>query len=931
LGGGLYPVNKVSVSIDIDEGGKATAKIKGLNTDLETFAAGAAKTAAQGAQGFAQVEREAQRLRESLNQNETALHNLARQYDQIAAKSKNAFNAGLAHEGARQAREQAARVSGFSNEFAFGDVPPQRFQQIKEGAGQAREVVGNLRVGVAALRDELGKEPEGASGGGHSKLFNITQAIIYRDLIRGVISEVKNFTVASIAASIAESEGNRALEASATRAGLSYTSIGQKVEGFARLVRTSTTEASHILADLIRLAERAGRQGDIDLIARRFADLAASRGLNASQLGSLTESLLGGGNESLNRLGIGSGKLDENFAKKIGVPTEALDQRQKAQAALNAVLEEGMSVEGEALKQSQSVAGQLDATRASYENLTLKVGDAVTNSIEFKDALDLVSGSLGNLVTSHDEARRELAKGLRTPEQIAQAERDSEGRQAFNFFKGTASAVFSGGFTNRDTLKLLFGQTSLADFQTNARGTLDAIFNPGQRQYEARVEQLRQLQKDIAEQEAKAAQYKPQPDNTAAQAAQEYKKAFDQAKLLDPSFEKLVKLQELQRKLPDLISGGAFKANEGESATQQTAAALKQIEESYKSLRLEARALIEELSFKASGDNQFIKILNESDKRIEYIRDHFKSFGSEFVEQMVRMQQAVTATDLTLARFDANQTALKYRQEARRLREPFLGLTGPEERGLDVLKAQTAAAVNIPKLNLEADRLLPSRQFETALKVYLDNRRTFDQQLRELQRLQSFAGGQYGRASNKVVDEQILALTGQLDQRILARSPDPIVRVARDARYGALKRSSTGYEEDIREAIERARAGERLQHDAREQLRLLQTSQLPQDEAVKRFLSITGQLSDKELTGDLRLGRARVLDVASQRESAKEQAAEATRKTLDGVLKKLDGLLTEKGLKIDGDGGSVAIQVSDRSDSASVSVLGPGYAPGFRE
>ncbi|MGA9995634.1 MAG: hypothetical protein WBP93_09480, partial [Pyrinomonadaceae bacterium] len=156
-----------------------------------------------------------------------------------------------------------------------------------------------------------------------------------------------------------------------------------------------------------------------------------------------------------------------------------------------------------------------------------------------------------------------------------------------------------------------------------------------------------------------------------------------------------------------------------------------------------------------------------------------------------------------------------------------------------------------------------------------------------------------GRQGREAQADAILDLVKGIDPRVLATSADPVLRAARFAAIDANRTKAESFEENTREAIARAQAGARIQQDAREQLKLLQASNLPQDETVKRFLAITSTLSDKELVGDLRLGREKALDVAAQQEAAKERQAEERGKRIDDVMKKLDQALSDKGLKLD--------------------------------
>jgi len=153
---------------------------------------------------------------------------------------------------------------------------------------------------------------------------------------------------------------------------------------------------------------------------------------------------------------------------------------------------------------------------------------------------------------------------------------------------------------------------------------------------------------------------------------------------------------------------------------------------------------------------------------------------------------------------------------------------------------------------------------------------------------------------------------------------------------GTLRGTAAQYQADIADALERQRAGGRLQQDAREQLRALQASGLNDDQKIRQFLAITGTLSDKELTGDLRIGRARAMDEAARRESRKEAEAEKRAAKLDKFIDNLSTLVGAKGLKVEGEPVNLNFNVTDSLEVDRQLGAAPrpetqiGDAPGFR-
>lgn len=359
-------------------------------------------------------------------------------------------------------------------------------------------------------------------------------------------------------------------------------------------------------------------------------------------------------------------------------------------------------------------------------------------------------------------------------------------------------------------------------------------------------------------------------------------------------------------------------ARNAKEAAEESKKAAKEYEEAQKkqkAARKELSDLTGGLFVESSKENGFVGLFVKARTDAEALREKiaelrpvFEQMGDAAVDafdrsaqQAVELQRQISANALAAARFQSQSSALKFQQEARRLRDPQVGLSGPDERELDVFRARTSGAVNVPRLLAEASGLEGNGQ--------VDAFRVFKEQLEKLTRLRSFESGALQGAERGVLNREILELTSQIDPRVLAT--DPRFRDARDARVGALRGTSAQYQADINDALERQRAGSRLQTDAREQLRLLQSSGLNNDEKLKQFLAITGTLSDKELTGDLRLGRARALDEAARVESGKEAAAEKRAQKLEKFVDTFSTLLTGNGLKVDAPPANLNFTVGD--------------------
>lgn len=775
------------------------------------------------------------------------------------------------------------------------------------------------------------------------------------------------FGVVAVRAAAEASDANRQLEFSATSAGLSYTRAAALAEDFGRRVGASNTEAARTFSDIVRLAERAGKVSEVDTLSRQFADLAAVRGIKGAELQSLIGTILSGQDEGLNRLGADDpSKLNAAYAASIGKTADALTQQEKAAAAVVAVQKLANEAYGESDKRLKTTAGQLDAAAASYENLTTQMGEAITNSAEFKGILILTSEALGSLVTSHEEARRELAKGLKTPEQLADEARQGTGRRVLNFLTGSAAlqssletGILSGLLGSQDLLR------ASAEF---ARiGT-----NPGQAQRDEDVKRFREIKRDIDAQEAAAAVRRAASDAKTAAAAQrsalqqKLSEGLEAASKEENLNARLAKLQELQKQLKELP--GMLDASEAEKQSKKIGEAIeettKRIIAAVRTARDAMRDLLGDAQAQSDKDNPFTSIFIRAQTEAEKTRQQFLIFGEDFANVMAKIKKTSVEAEIPVLRLQSSIQSLKYEQEARRLDRPFAGLTGPEERALDVLGARAAKAVHAPQLLAEAQALLSGRALDSrgaldilAKQAELRERLRFEQdgskreelqrqiaeqekalsspatdrrglqllfeQLRNLEALRTSGGGRLGDAARDALNTQILQLTGQVDPRVLAS--DPRFSGVRDLRARSLSESAGKFERDLRDSIAREEAGNQIQQDARELLSAIKGSNAPDAQKLKEFLAVTGSLSEKELTPDLRLARAEQLRAAARQEGQKEKDGEERARRLDEFVKKFDRMLSDKGVKVDAPPSNVTLNVGDGL-SVDRSLL--GGAPG---
>lgn len=691
----------------------------------------------------------------------------------------------------------------------------------------------------------------------------------------------------------------RLLQASAKESGVAYDELSAKAEKFGRLMALNSNDARRTFADITRLAQQAGRTEDLDRLAKGFADLSAARGIAAKDVSTITRQILSGQDEGLNRLGLPDpSKIYDAFARANGKTVESLTQTQKVAAITDLVLRKAALFDGEAEKRLADVGGKLDTVTAKFQNLVATVGSAATQQGGPLDSL------LSGILFAANGFQGTPVKTV-TPESGAAAAKDIVEAQ-----RAQEAAI-------QEALKNPYGSLNNLTLSRASR-----FITP----FTSQADRAKFIE----------------------QATREATEVRDE---LEQSFKRLFKdgdrttLQTLGFARAEFNArGGILDADTRAEILTKLDDLTKQIQDKVRGARKELSDLTGGLLVESNRENPFVSLFVKSRNDVEALRAKvaelrpvFEQMGDAAVDAFdrsaktaVELQKQISANALSAARFQSQSTALKSQQEARRLRDPLVGLTGPDERELDVFRARASAAVNVPRLIAEAAGLEGNRQ--------IDAFKLFQEQLARLRAVRSFESGALGNAERGLINREILDLTSGIDPRALAT--DPRFRGARDARVDALRGTAAQYRADIADALDRQRVGARLQTDAREQLRLLQSSGLNDEEKLRQFLAISGTLSDKELTGDLRLGRARALEESARIESAREATGEARARKLERFIDSFTSLLTAEGLKVDAPPSSVSVNVGDGlelegmlgpSARPQVSTPNIGGAPGFRD
>lgn len=189
---------------------------------------------------------------------------------------------------------------------------------------------------------------------------------------------------AALAAAKDADDANRVLRASAIEAGVAYDQLAGKAKAFGDRTALSNGEAERTFAQLVTFANAAGRTDKLDEFTKKFSDLAAAKGINASQLGDISRQLNALTDEATDKLlNANPSAFYDKFAASLHKTAEQLTDAEKRAAVFDEVLKKGAIFDGQAEKRAASFAGEVDTLKKEIDDLTASVGKAIVPIAQF--------------------------------------------------------------------------------------------------------------------------------------------------------------------------------------------------------------------------------------------------------------------------------------------------------------------------------------------------------------------------------------------------------------------------------------------------------------------------------------------------------------------------------------------------------------------
>jgi hypothetical protein len=276
------------------------------------------------------------------------------------------------------------------------------------------EILGRNNSAVAALKgtqDAAANAERGISGslGRVSTIAKASTAV----LLAGALAVGVAVRAGSQAYDEFQASG-RKLEATSRSTGRSIEQLRSLSNDLKGDMQLSTMVSNEFTISVGRLADKAKNFQQTGPAMRAFLDIGASRGLDAAKTLEAVQQAILGIDEGTDKLfGVNPSVLYDRFAKSIGTSAGKLTDAGKAQAILNAAMEEGAKLQGSYNDFLDSAAGRQSQVAQRLQETKVAFGEAINEARlrvleEMSNGFGVMSGS----VTDNRDKIRELADSV---------------------------------------------------------------------------------------------------------------------------------------------------------------------------------------------------------------------------------------------------------------------------------------------------------------------------------------------------------------------------------------------------------------------------------------------------------------------------------------------------------------------------------------
>jgi len=225
----------------------------------------------------------------------------------------------------------------------------------------------DFRKGLSSARQQLGSFSKDIDKFRTNTLANVASIGAFAAVLKSSLDVANQYDNAQ-----------RQLAATAKLTGIEFGTLQGISQRAQSQFRLSAIAANAFTVELSKLASKAGDVGNASVGLEAFLDIGAARGLSADQtLKAVQQSILGIDEGTDKLFSKNPSVLYAEFAASIGTTAGRLTDQQKAQALLNAAMQDGSKVRGEYGKWLESSAGQQYLLSQSIEQTQAALGKAL--------------------------------------------------------------------------------------------------------------------------------------------------------------------------------------------------------------------------------------------------------------------------------------------------------------------------------------------------------------------------------------------------------------------------------------------------------------------------------------------------------------------------------------------------------------------------
>lgn len=577
----------------------------------------------------------------------------------------------------------------------------------------------------------------------------------------------------------------RLLKATAKETGIEFGVLREQAVAFGKDTALSNTEAQSTFAQIVNFANAAGRADKLEEFRKRFADLAAAKGINASQLGDISRQLNALTDEATDKLlNANPSAFYDKFARSIGKTAETLTDAEKRAAVFDAVLQKGAIFSGEAAKKMDSFAGRADSLTASLTNLKTAAGEAIKPLAEFI----LMGGQIDRKSFQSDAVAAEIARNVAIQAQQRAVSTANDLR--------TSDAEIAGAKQNP--------LSSLRNFALSRVNLATGFVDPVARKkaVDEAVKSAELYRDDLAKRLDKALgsgssgligfaakEFKQNINLFDLDTREKFLNGFSQAtaagfkEAIEVAKKNVPKLRSILRDIgnsSDLNSkdkNGLIGSLSKEIDELVTAGKARVVE-----LERTINNLVSGVAQTRGSDNPFVKLFSDGEAAIENMRRSTRGLSKELADVIENQIKANNRKALLSARFDNALGATDLRADADRFRSAN-----------DNDMRRRIAAAEASGYFRNTDGLF--RPEKTA-------RERLDDQLATIDRVRRSANFGDAETARALADRKIIALTASLDPATLSKSQREEAAAAREREAKRLTDNEANAEKDRKETLE---------------------------------------------------------------------------------------------------------------------------------